>query len=196
MSIAQEISHLADEYDPLWRISSSMLFAMEPLLERVNPKNILEFGPGLSSHLLYKWARRNGAAYASIDHVGPYAEKHSKLMNQYTSLDQSRFLVIPLSPTDYWYALDEMDFRVSPLDTAVPFDFVFVDGPEQGRSCDRAMAFYNRFIAAAATWVIDDTHRIEEQNLVKRLSPLYKVRNIKDVIFPPRVTTILSRMEL
>jgi len=177
------LEKFANHYTPAWRASDAALDCIQAVLGKYKPRSILEFGPGLSSFLFYKYASENpGVSYQAFDHKDTFAFEHKARVGK-AGFDSSNITILPLtSGHDY-------DFRGIAIPSA---DFVFLDGPPDSEARLRMKQLFCAQAFDHSLWLIDDTHRIPESCLARILTrPTYKQHLIRDLIFARRTSTLL-----
>ena len=176
----QPFAHL---YTPEWRTSDSLLESIEALLKKYKPRSILEFGPGLSSFLFYRYAKENEASYWAYDHESPFAHKHIHHVHE-ARYDSDNISVLPLDSNQGY----DFQGRVIPI-----ADFVFIDGPPSSKARYELYHIFCRPLFKPSIFVIDDTHRLHELHLAINIAHAHNLRpfHIHDILFPPRTSIVL-----
>lgn len=144
-------------YEKTWRASDDLIEALPALLTELQPRSVIEFGPGLSSYILQYYCIAMGALYVGIDHEGPYAQEHKSRLGS-IGFNPKYTHICPIEGSDSWYSIPNEDQLVN----LAPFELILLDGPgdDDARSCPRALELFKAIADPIKTsWVIDDTTR-------------------------------------
>lgn len=147
------------------------------------PGLILETGSGVSTLIAAYALRRNGKGLLiSLEHQEEYALKNRRELELHGLSDIVQIIHAPLK--DYalggenwpWYSLENVE--------SMPVDMVIVDGPPAAtRPLARypALPLFEKRLSRKATFILDDTGRKEEQEIIKRWRaqfPEFKAENV------------------
>jgi predicted O-methyltransferase YrrM len=178
-----------DRYDHAWRMSRPAIDAILQLLEQRKPKKVLELGPGASSFAILPWCLEHGSRYLSLDHAGPYGEKH---------LANLREAGLP-AETTFGAALDAHEWYhpVPPfIEALAPYDLVIVDGPVEGRASPPALAAYIRWGHPGTAWVFDDVNREQERAAAASISSAkMSMKFIRDPDYPRQTCVLIPDLD-
>jgi len=169
-------------YTPDWRASDAALDCIEAVLFKYRPGSILEFGPGLSSFLFYRYAAKNpGVSYLVYDHESSFAYEHAARVDKagFSSLNIN---ILQLNASQGY------DFIDSVLPTAA---FIFIDGPPSSEARWQLAKPLSEPRFDESIFLIDDTHRANENELAEHLAAGRRQHSIQDILFPPRRSTLL-----
>ncbi len=97
------------------------LWSLKTLLEKHQPKSIIEFGSGLSTFVFSEYAKKTGARVLSIDEEERWAENTRGLIQNpdVEVISKPRVLLLEKNPPEIKY-----DFQTDEI-----FDMAFIDGP-------------------------------------------------------------------
>lgn len=158
------------QFRPDWALSEAAQHVLAFDLHRHKPKSILELGPGLSTLMFRRYIHFNGGRLWSIDHESAHKSNDCEVYKL---------------GTDDWYNIDSPDIST--------YEYILIDGPVKSRSVPRALEFYKLHSTENTIFMIDDTHRIEEQTVVRFLTKVYGHYGVDviDTHYKDRKTTIL-----
>lgn len=167
----------------LWK--QNFGFAMElPLLKRLErlcqitkPKLIFEFGSGVSTVVLAKYAQNNDCKIFTLDEEFKYlTQAYNNIKRKYKT-DRLTFIYAPNNYRDFLENL-ELNKKV---------DLLIIDGPVADRYNEAAKNFYYRIISPGTTCIIDDTDREETNREAEKITKMYSLKKIdyKDAFYSP-----------
>lgn len=155
-----------------WRLSDTALHVLAAELMQRQPKRILEFGPGLTTVLFQKYRHHDPSVKLRlIDHQSAYVTPEAEVYGL---------------NAEGWYDDPKYDSSFSPA-----YDLILIDGPIKGRNTVDARTFYTWHSNEKTIFVIDDSNRVEEQQLVKHYSHGRIGVDIVDSVYRHRITTFL-----
>jgi len=186
------LEQFIDRYDQAWRMSRPAIEAIKELLEQRKPKKVLELGPGASSFAILPWCLEHGATYRALDHMGPYAEKHFRNLQE-AGLPIDTTIWMPLNKHSKWYSETAFGFEIR---DEAPYDLIIVDGPVEGRASPAALAAYIRWGHPKTVWVFDDANREEELKAAMHVAGNRMIRRIQDPQYPRTTILLIPLKEL
>ena len=154
-----------------WAASPDLLRALVDEIFLSKPKNVIEFGSGVSTVVLGRALQRVGGGHLwSIEHDPGYAAESRANVARHGIGDQVTVIDAPLTPLSLrgwegrWYQREA-------LPVTDGFDLVVVDGPPFSTSeCARYPAIpllFDKMTTGAAIF-LDDANRAQEKETVKR----------------------------
>ena len=162
-----------------WAAGYQMLYLIFRIYDTIKPKNILEFGLGESSRLLYQYHVSNPEIkYKIIEQDNNWLTFFSKStfdVSSHTILLDIEKRIIHGQEVNLYKGL------ISSLEKE-KFDFVIVDGPWGSSHYSRYQIvelFENNLISEQFVILIDDYERIGEQETVVKLKELLNQKGIK-----------------
>jgi len=162
-----------------WAAGYQMLYIIFRIYDTIKPKNILEFGLGESSKLLYQYHISNqDASYKIIEQDHNWLNFFSKStfdVSSHTVLLDIEKRIIHGQEVNMYKGL------ISKLEKE-KFDFVIVDGPWGSNNYSRYQIvelLENNLISEQFVILIDDFERIGEQETVVKLKELLNQKGIK-----------------
>lgn len=155
-----QLAVIAENYDPMWRMSEEAILALCEILEVFKPRRIFEAGTGYSSVFLYDYAADPRhtwpVEYYAVDEDNEFLEKHKKLMSN-LGMDVRNIFTVPKCERGQFYDRSKIK-----LPEGWKADLIIVDGPQEvhceGRINDEAVEFYDSISRPRTIWLIDDTH--------------------------------------
>jgi hypothetical protein len=153
-----------------WALNPTGLLELLFLVERKQPKLVLELGSGTSSVWLGYLLQRTGGRLVSVDHDPDYAERTRFLLRAHGLDEAAEVRLAPLRPLEIageayqWYDASAF-YDLSDV------DLLAVDGPPGTVGPDArypALHVLEGKLAAAASVVLDDADRPDEQRVVRR----------------------------
>lgn len=171
-----------------WAISCELQAALVELLERRQPKTILELGAGVSTLIFQRYCRDTKARLVSLEQSQAVADHVLRLLAA-ANLSTREVSAVGLGPSGFY----------PETANAPKSDLVLIDGPRgtSGRSCAAAMDFYGKVITAETCVVVDDTNRRQLADVAEciqrdRLAANTIRRTINDQTFRNRGSLILE----
>ncbi|GII31017.1 hypothetical protein Pmi06nite_44590 [Planotetraspora mira] len=153
-----------------WALSPTGLLELLTLIDRRQPRVLLELGSGTSTIWIAYALEKTGGRLISIDHDEEYAAR-TRLMLQMHGLDHvAEVRVAPLSPLDVagesynWYG-------VGAFEDVEEVDLLLVDGPPAAvgpNSRYPALHAIAPKLAARSLVLLDDVERADEQEIARR----------------------------
>ncbi|MGP4967899.1 class I SAM-dependent methyltransferase [Glutamicibacter ardleyensis] len=152
-----------------YALDAQALLHLIDVLERVQPKVIVEFGGGTSTIWMAYICKKFGTRIISFDHLEEYLSRTRTEVERHGFSDMVELRLAPLEKIQVkgenysWYSPAE-------LDNLEEVDLLFIDGPPESTGTNaRRPAMY---VMAAklnddAVIVLDDTHRESEQDTVR-----------------------------
>lgn len=142
---------------------------LEFILNEANPKTILELGSGESTLYFLKYISKNkNNIFFSLEHHYLWYRKQLKIIEKNFGSEFCSSIIYSKITKD-WY-----DFK-----SDQNFEFIFLDGPNQysflkknksKRDSDIAINFLKTKIENTKVFIIDDTHREQENNIISQLN--------------------------
>ncbi|MGV2854619.1 class I SAM-dependent methyltransferase [Glutamicibacter sp. AGC13] len=163
-----------------YALDAQALLHLIDVLERVQPKLIVEFGGGTSTIWMAYICEKFGTRIISFDHLEEYLSRTQTEVDRHGFSDMVELRLAPLEEIQVegknysWYSLAE-------LDDLEDVDLLFIDGPPEstGTNARRpAMHVMTARLNDDAVIVLDDTHRESEQDTVQNWTssfPNYQV---------------------
>lgn len=146
----------------------SFLKRLENLCQEIKPKLIFEFGSGVSTAVLAKYAQKNDCKIFTLDEEFKYLIQVYNNVTKKYSTDNITFIYAPKNYKDFLENL-EINKKV---------DLLIIDGPKADRYNESAKKFYHKIISSQTICIIDDTDR-EETN--KEVEKIAKIKSLEKV---------------
>lgn len=178
--------YLGEKYFPLTGYVLSPLLVQKILNEiSLNKcKNILEFGSGFSSIVVCNFILKHNldVQFTTVDNDGGYLEyvkSHITIPND----SRFKFLAAPIEEkstfmeANQWYSVPALS---SVINNSNKYDLILVDGPYGKLQKNIRFGFVDTFqnnYDENTIFYIDDTNRIDEQNIVKHLKNKFNMES-------------------
>ncbi|MGP9788139.1 O-methyltransferase [Glutamicibacter sp. 287] len=178
-----------------YALDAQALLHLIDVLERVQPKVIVEFGGGTSTIWMAYICKKFGTRIISFDHLEEYLSRTRTEVDRHGFSDMVELRLAPLEKIQVkgenysWYSLSE-------LDDLEEVDLLFIDGPPEstGTNARRpAMYVMTARLNDDAVIVLDDTHRESEQDTVQNWTSSFPNYQVVDANISR--LTVLERSE-
>lgn len=155
------------------------LYTMYRILDSIHPKNILEFGLGQSSKMIYQYVNHYNDAYAiTYEHDEEWISFFKGIVKDQYPVNIYK---TDLQETIYngYKTLSYKDNCKELLDKK--FDFIFVDGPFGSEHYSRAQILHliPNCLDKSFCIMIDDVGRLGEQETITEIERILKDNNIE-----------------
>lgn len=153
----------------------SCLKRLENLCQEIKPKLIFEFGSGVSTAVLAKYAQTNDCKIFTFDEEFKYSKQAYNNINRKYSTDNITFICAPKNYEDFLENL-EINKKV---------DLLIIDGPKADRYNESALKFYHKIISSQTICITDDTDREETNKEVEKIAELNSLKRVdyKDALY-------------
>lgn len=177
---------IIDEYLPngfFFETSYSLSYqAIQHILNDIiihRPKNIIEFGSGISTLVISNFIKKNNLniTFYSIDENSEYQKKLGLDSKVVTLIDSpiKKLNALSYKKQGSWY-----DLPSELINSDIKFDLIIIDGPKGNLSkLSRygVLNFLEGRINEKSILFLDDTNRKDEQFLMKELSKKYRLNH-------------------
>lgn len=145
------------------------------LLEKYQPRHIVEFGSGLSTVVLANWCRQGGAerTLVSLEHDPVFLERTQAMLER-RGLG-SHATLLPYRPEAS---------VVGTADLSGGVDFVLIDGPPRTVGRIQTLIAVSQLLAGGGHMVLDDAFREHEQECLRVWRKLKLIRKPRIVFVP------------
>lgn len=174
-------------------MSIESLEALDDVVARCRPGWTIEFGSGFSTVVLARGVARYGGRLVTVNQEGPWHAEFVRMLNA-AGAPPVEICVFPLAE-DGWYAIP------AGWEHRRKYDLVLVDGPDgPRRHTETSLRHVSGFAACGAVLVQDDSVKKPRGDMPgwkwgDRLAGslgAYKRRDIRDGLFPKRVTAFFE----
>ncbi|MEX2286730.1 MAG: glycosyltransferase [Planctomycetaceae bacterium] len=159
-----------------WAITPAAMLYIWQLVERTQPRSIIEFGSGQSTRLFAAYAQRMSArgrsvTVLSVEHDEHWLEQTRTALERAGQLDYVQFHHAPLveqqllGRTIEAYSLDRATLARAAGGTG--FDLCFIDGPTGTVGRAGCLPLAAPFLANDASVLLDDALRASEQAVIR-----------------------------
>ena len=146
---------------------------LEFIINETSPKSILELGSGASTLYFIKYISQNkNCIFFSLEHHYLWYRKQLKIIKKKFGNEFCSSIIYSKIIKD-WY-----DFKIDKN-----FEFIFLDGPNDNsflrrnkskRDSKIAINYLKKKIENSKVFIIDDTHREPEKNIISQLNIKFK----------------------
>ncbi len=155
-----------------WAMEPSLLLELLGVFQNKRPENVIELGSGVSTILIARLLRQNGAGQVlSIEEDAAWCETMSRIIAQDGLENHARVIHAPLvqyqdSEQD-WYDVDIVTHALEEVRRA---DIVIVDGPKSRTPMSRypALVVFDAVIDSCTLLILDDAQREYEAQVLSR----------------------------
>jgi predicted O-methyltransferase YrrM len=156
-----------------WSMSFQNLHLLLDILDRRQPRVIVELGSGISTLMIAAWFQERGQGrLISVDHDEDWANRTEFYVREAGISDYLTMLRTRLKSTfSIGHEIDWYDLEVPTVPIA-DIDLLVVDGPPAGTSDKQlsrihSLVHFHRFMAADSCIVLDDACRPGESEVLK-----------------------------
>ena len=148
---------------------------LEEICQITKPKLIFEFGSGVSTVVLAKYAQENNCRIFTFDEEFKYLTRAYNNANRRYKTNNITFIYSPKNYKDF----------LENLEPNKKIDLLIIDGPTTNRYNEAAKNFYYKFISAGTTCVIDDTDREETNREAAKIAQMNSLKKVdyKDAFY-------------
>lgn len=164
---------------------------LEDLCQKIRPELIFEFGSGVSTVVLAKYAQDHDCKIFTFDEEFKYLKQAYNNIRRRYPTDKMTFIYAPKNYKDF----------LENLEVNKVVDLLIIDGPTGDRYNEAAKNFYYKIISPQTICVIDDTDREETNEEAEKIAKINSLKKVdyKDafysanhqysILFPRKIRT-------